>query len=362
MQQHQLARWILYTALSTGLVACSGSENPAAQQAVVIGKAMADAKVPGMAVAYLEDCQLVRTDTFGVANVDTAEPVSEMTVFEAASLSKSVLAYLTMQAVDQGYILLDQPIAEQFDYPRISDKDAYGKITPRMLLSHSSGLPNWAGDATKADRTDTIEFKKRPGEGFSYSGEGFQLMQAFLEQQTGSDLETMFQSNFGDMMPMSTFGPSLPRGGKPALGHDKEGLAENGRPLGQPEVPNAAYTLRTVIDDYARFASTVCQGSGLSDDAMAQMLSAETMIAPAEGKPQMLAWGLGWGVQMTDEAPLYFHWGDNGHFKAFVAIRPETGDGIVYFANGMNGLNIIQDVAEPVVGNVDPLVTWLGYN
>ncbi|MEO1135751.1 MAG: hypothetical protein AAFW68_03945, partial [Pseudomonadota bacterium] len=74
-----------------------------------------------------------------------------------------------------------------------------------------------------------------------------------------------------------------------------------------------------------------------------------------------ISWALGWGVQVSTEPPIYFHWGDNGPFKSFTAFNPETRNGVVYFANGHNGLQLIEPLTTPVVGDVTPIADWLDY-
>jgi hypothetical protein len=56
---------------------------------------------------------------------------------------------------------------------------------------------------------------------------------------------------------------------------------------------------------------------------------------------------------------VHFHWGDNGDFKAFLALDRESGNGVVFFANGRNGLDLVPAVVEPVVGSMRPVRAWL---
>ncbi|NKR79981.1 serine hydrolase [Rhodococcus hoagii] len=71
-------------------------------------------------------------------------PVTSETVFEAASLTKVVASYVVLQLVDEGLLDLDTPLSEYFDYSRIAGDPAAQRITGRMVLTHTSGLPNWA--------------------------------------------------------------------------------------------------------------------------------------------------------------------------------------------------------------------------
>ena len=81
---------------------------------------------------------------------------------------------------------------------------------------------------------------------------------------------------------------------------------------------------------------------------------------PVEEKSSVY-WALGGGVVADEVKPIYFHWGDNDVFKAFVAFRGDSCDGIVYFANAYGGLKLIGPLTQPVVGDLSPAIDWLGY-
>jgi CubicO group peptidase (beta-lactamase class C family) len=175
--------------------------------------------VPGLAIATLSNCRLEGVTGYGVADLETRAPIRAETAFEAASLSKPVFAYLVLQLVDEGMIGLDEPIASSFPYPRIADGEAYGRITPRMVLAHRTGLPNWVGDSDDPDRTDPIAFKARPGSVYAYSGEAYELLRAYVERVSGASLNQLFQDRLGAWMPHSSFTPPLPEGAEASRGY-----------------------------------------------------------------------------------------------------------------------------------------------
>jgi CubicO group peptidase (beta-lactamase class C family) len=355
-------------AVAAILACCSARDEPVsgpllARDAVLA--AMAEAKVPGLAIATLEDCQVERLSYYGVEDVGTETPVSERTVFEAASLSKPVTAWITHRLVDEGVLTLDERVAATLPFPRAADRMAYAEVTPSMLLSHGSGLPNWAGSARDPERTDPVDFAFAPGSGFRYSGEGYGLLQAFIEEKSGEELQDLFTEHLGDIMPDANFTGLLGEGLRGAYGHDENGLADQGRPLGDLGFAHGAASLRTPLADYARFAGKLCRGEGLSRPSHDRLIEAGNPVDPEayggaipEGR---LFWGHGIGRQELEGETLVFHWGDNGAFKAFVAVSPRSGRGIVYFANGQNGLQLIRTLSEPVVGDVGPIVAWLDY-
>ena len=72
------------------------------------------------------------------------QPANDSSIFQAASLSKPLFAYIVMKMVDKGEIDLDTPICQYTDIERFEDKEMAAILTPRMVLSHTTGLPNWS--------------------------------------------------------------------------------------------------------------------------------------------------------------------------------------------------------------------------
>ncbi len=146
--------------------------------------------IPGLSIAVIRDGKILWEGEFGqknaISNGVTDGPVLRDTLFSAASLSKPVFAYIVLRLVDRGVIDLDKPLYTYgFSYDRI-DKDPRSKlITARMVLDHTTGLPNWGGTP--------LEFLFTPGEKFNYSGEGYVYLQKVVEHVTGKSLEELAQ-------------------------------------------------------------------------------------------------------------------------------------------------------------------------
>ena len=133
--------------------------------------------IPGLSIAVINDSKVVYHQTFGYANHEKKLPVTDKTIFERASLSKSIFAFFMMKFVEEGKIDLDKPLYEYLPYPDIAHDDRYKKIKGRMVLSHRSGFPNWREN--EADRKLKIKFE--PGTNYEYSGEGYQYLAMVLK-------------------------------------------------------------------------------------------------------------------------------------------------------------------------------------
>jgi CubicO group peptidase (beta-lactamase class C family) len=145
-----------------------------------IPKLMRTADIPGLSIAVVRDGRLSWSGAFGVRSRDTLRPVNEQTMFEAASLSKTVTAVAALKLVEQGRLSLDRPLAEYLPYPRLAGDDRYRKLTARHVLTHTTGLPNWGN-----------EFLRGPGELFGYSGEGFLYLGRSIAAITGMSLDEL---------------------------------------------------------------------------------------------------------------------------------------------------------------------------
>ncbi len=145
---------------------------------------MFEADVPGLAITLIRDNKIAWTEGFGVANRITRRPIESGTVFEVASISKVITAYIALRLIDQGTLSIDEPINQYLNDLWLPSSEYSDNITIRHLLSHSSGL----GDDILFMKKD-IYFE--PGSEFLYSGVGFLYLQEVIEQVTQKSLEEM---------------------------------------------------------------------------------------------------------------------------------------------------------------------------
>ena len=132
-------------------------------------------KIPGLTIAIIRDNKLVFQGAFGVTNFNTKEPVTVNTLFEAASVSKPLFAYFVMKQVEKGVFDLDKPLFKYLPNKELIDEPEYKLMTGRMVLCHTSGLPNWREQAG-----GELKLLFTPGTKFGYSGEGYQYLKDVL--------------------------------------------------------------------------------------------------------------------------------------------------------------------------------------
>jgi CubicO group peptidase (beta-lactamase class C family) len=159
--------------------------------------------LPGLTMATVEGGKVVWTRAVGLMNVEAKAPMQDDSVFEAASLSKPVFAYVMLKLAEEKVIDLDRPLVEYLRPDYMSSHPYVDFITARHVLCHSTGLPNWR---EKPEEKLTPAFK--PGTRFGYSGEGYQWLQFVVERITGAGVDMVMRSRlFGPAgMSLSTFG------------------------------------------------------------------------------------------------------------------------------------------------------------
>ncbi len=308
---------------------------------------MGELHVPGVSIALVRDRKVAWTRSWGVADIRTGAPVTGETLFEAASMTKPVFATSVLKLAEQGKIDLDRPLAEYVAPPSVPFQEKRLRITPRMVLSHTSGLPNWRKGGEERDGPLPVLFE--PGSRFGYSGEAIYQLQRVVEKVTGEPLaEHARRTLFAPLgMTSTSYVWTAELDLRLASGHKADGtfLAR-----ARYTHANAAYSLVTTASDYARLLVAMLdpEGSaphGLSRASVAAMLGHEVRVdvrdpieRPGWAKGREVFWGLGWSLNATPGGDVAHHSGANSTgFRSFAQFSPGRGSGIVVLTNGLGG-------------------------
>jgi len=313
---------------------------------------MVETGVPGIEFAVFSDSGLLYEHVSGVKDVNTPEAVDSETAFEAASISKPLFAYVVLSLVEEGVLDLDTPLEELVaEVPEVSYDPRVSALTPRVLLTHTGGFPNWRSrldlDATGYSEMfpvgDTLRFRADPGSEYNYSGEGYVLLQRIVEERTGQSLVDLMEDRvFGPLgMTRSAMYFDAEMRSNYARGHDREGASDKwviGLPL-------ASTTLHTTATDLASFGerlATLIRAGG----PFAEM--AEPAVAVDEDADQY--WGLGFGVVAGESGRYVWHGGNNVIFIADFIYGVEENLGYVVLTNSAKGPRMIEAIEERVFG------------
>jgi len=301
-------------------------------------------RVPGAAVAIVADGRtLVRG--YGVRRAGTPEPIGPDTVFEAASLGKPLFAYSVAIRASKGELDLDHPLSTSVDKPFIADDPRVEKITARIVLSHTTGLPNWRPNRFSA-QPGKLKFLRDPGIRFGYSGEGYMYLQRALERQSGKSLNALMQDSVLDPLGMTRTRYNWTRSFEPdfASPHDRKG--EPGDKW-RPRRSGVAYSLQSTAKDLSLFLDVMLAEE---NEIAESMLVPQIEYSEADGLAPSLGWSLGWGLERRPEGDWFWQWGDNGDFKHFVMGSRAQGRAVLVLTNGNKGANVYRAVVEAVLG------------
>ncbi len=288
-------------------------------------------RVPGCSLAVIRDAKLVYAESFGIKNQYTEEPVSELTVFEAASVTKPVFAFAVQRLIERGELDLDRPLHEICSFPEISHHPWHRKVTARHCLSHSTGLPNWRKDAER------VEFLHEPGTDHSYSGEGMEYLGRAVVAITGLPLEDILREEvcrplgFDD----NTFFRDSPElRDLTAFGH-LEGLVQAHDTDSRVWVASSMHTEARTL---SRFMIGLMKRKGMTAESYRRMFSSHTVI-PDQDPPE--SFGLGFQIKDSPNGRVIGHGGNNGDFQCLFEFYDDHQCGFIAFANSDRGGSFI---------------------
>jgi CubicO group peptidase (beta-lactamase class C family) len=321
--------------------------------------------VPGMALGLVVEGQVAWAKGYGLANTKTGARVTPDTVFQAASISKSVSAWAVMRLAEARRVDLDAPVSrylKRWQLPA-SRFDTAG-VTLRRILSHTAGLnvPGYSGfppgvplqsltqslTAAADAGGQGLAVVAAPGSAWHYSGGGYTLAQLMVEEVTGQSFAAYTQSAI-----LASLGMHASRFDQPPAAEAREATSYDRVGRVAPDyrfTAQAAAGLRTTVSDLARFVAAAMSKSD-GEAAGRGLLHPETVAEMLTPQPnsatdllfQGSSWGLGYGLKQlpTRSHPLIFHPGDNiPGWHGLIAAMPAERVGLVALTNGEAGRDL----------------------
>ena len=193
---------------------------------------------------YAEKGEIVSKGALGFRDAEDKLPITEDTIFQLASISKTLTGTAVMLLVRQGKLSLEDRITKYF--PELT---AYEGVTVRHLLNHTSGIPDYFDDADWfihiweeekriPGNDEIVRFLREtkaepyfaPGEGLHYSNTGFNLLALLVERLSGVPYEEFLQRNIFEPAGMTaTRCCHIRRDGVPFENYAQATVFENGR-------------------------------------------------------------------------------------------------------------------------------------
>lgn len=334
------------------------------------------AHVTGAGIAIFHKGKVEYLKAYGFRDTEKNLPLTPDSVMTSASLSKAAFACLVMLLVEQHALNLDTPISQYLpkqlpEYPRYADlkgDERWQKLTLRILLSHTSGFPNWR--AFEDDRK--LRFHFDPGTRYAYSGEGIDLAQFVVETVTHQSLKDLMSEKLFGPVGMSRTSMVWESGFESDFAN---GYDEYGRSLG-PEKrtsPDAAGSMQTTLRDYSALLSALLRRRVLSTRAVGWMLSPQVFIHSAHQFPSLdpatstanegirLRYGMGWGLYSSPYGKGFFKEGHDEGWRHLALCFLNNGSGILILTNSSNGEGIFKPLIDAILGPTSFPFEWENY-
>ena len=327
--------------------------------------------VHGVSIAVIRDSKVEWAKGYGLADVESNQPVTAATLFQAGSISKPVSAMGALVLVEDGKLKLDADINGYLKSWKVPGNEHTAKtpVTLEELLSHTAGLtvhgfPGYAAgaplptvpqvlDGAPPANTAPVRVDLDPGTQYRYSGGGYTIAQLAMVDVTGQAFPALLQRLvLGPLgMKESTFDQPLPASlvSSAAAGYSGDGKPVQGKRHAYPEM--AAAGLWTTPSDLARFAigiqKMLAGGKGPLSKAMA-----ENMV-----KPRRDDYALGLAIRDEGETKYFEHGGADEGFQAQLTASENRGYGAVIMTNSDKGYLLMPEIVRSIAA----AYYWEGY-
>jgi len=338
-------------------------------------------KVPGMAVAIVQNGNVLSARGYGITDTSRPEPVDAHTVFRLASLSKSFAGTLTGMLVNDGVLSWNQPVVQYVPGFRLSNADSTARLNLANLLSQSTGLTRNAYDRDIEANANYYDVRAKlaaaplrcaPGACYSYQNVAFSVIGDVVHAATGRYYEDNVQSRI--FKPLGMHDASLglegiegsPRWAKPHVRSGGSWRSLMPKPTYYRLGPAAG--VNASINDMAQY---LIAQMGHRPDVMPPELLREIHTAridtPTELRSsqwrrerlQSAGYGIGWRVYDYAGHKLYFHGGAVQGYRGAMALLPDRDLGVVILWNSESSLpsGLLPTILDSAIGL--PQVAWL---
>jgi CubicO group peptidase (beta-lactamase class C family) len=300
-----------------------------------VRRTMQARRVPGVAVAVVQDGHVVYRRAFGVANLETATPLAPDAVFELASVTKEFTAAAIMMLVEAGKVGLDTPVTAYVD----SAPAAWSAITVRHLLTHTSGI--FAGGVVQWQGSPLLAVTTRqafqqiagartfgPGEVGVYSDAGYFLLGMVIERASGQTYRDFLQRRVFDPLGMTRTSLTDRRRVLPGRVATYEIAAGGGQLVNwrrdwDYELPSF-FGIWSTLDDVARWDTALRRHTLLTPASLEQMWTPGRLNDGRDALVDGREYGFGFRVDEIRGHRMVWHNGASGTIVLHLLEEPLT--------------------------------------
>lgn len=352
---------------ATKIAEIEGAQAPDRQGAssLSIARLLDHFQVPAVSIAVVENFEVQWTKSWGLADVQSKALATDETLYQAASISKPVAAMASLKGAQLGLFDLDQDVNTILTSWKLPENPfgAGPAVTPRMLMSHTSGLGDGFGfpgyepgeplptvqqilDGQSPSPLPAVRLMRPAMTDYQYSGGGITIEQLILTDTIGAPFAQIMHDWVLQPLGMarSTFEQPLPVEfeHRAARAHDKVGAAMGAPWHVYPE--QAAAGLWTTPSDLARFLVEVQRTLAGRSSLVLNLAMMQNMITTVGVGP----FAVGFVVSQKGAGWYFEHDGDNWGFKAQLIAHVAKGYGAVIMTNGDNGQSVTQEIQDRI--------------
>jgi CubicO group peptidase (beta-lactamase class C family) len=319
-------------------------------------------QVPGVSLAVIDKNAIEWSRTYGEKDVQTHQPLTPDTVFQAGAFSQMMTAASVLRLAGVGKLDLEAdigPLLKSWRLPPASESGTKSKITLRALLTHSANVSDQVfvgyaqgeplptllqildGEPPANSGPVWVPGRKSQAVRTRYSEPGYLIAEQVLVDAAGMPfLELMDSSVLGPLgLKNSTFALPLPDAlrARAATGHVREGQPVTGLWKNYPEA--AAKGLWTTPADFAAFVLDLLHAAAGTSGKILSPAAARTMLSA-----QVESYGYGFVVEGKGDDILFDLRGKTHGYACFMAVYPAKGQGAVIMTNSDNGFFLIQEI------------------
>jgi len=316
----------------------------------LIKRQMEALRIPGMSVLITQDDKLIKRAAYGKADLELDVPMTVDHVMETGSIGKTFTAIVIFQLIEEGKLSLTDTLGKRLkDCP-----EPWKDLTLQMLLSHTSGLPDYAvvpglGLIEKWEKADwfkkmpTLPFDFKPGSQFAYSNSNFWLLGFVAEEAGGKPIMDLVRERILDKLDMKH---SYIADEMQVIPNRAKGYLRNGPVLlnGPGIAPGYGDgSLINSCEDLAALEKGLREGKLLKPETVAQMQTVHRLPSGRRG-----GYGYGWFVRDVNKVKLVSHGGNTAGYFASLFRVPAKNLTIVLEGNihDVGGDGIAQKIAE----------------
>jgi len=305
--------------------------------------------IPGAVVGVLHEGSAL-ISAFGTTSVEHPLPVTEHTLFQVGSITKTFVATAVLRLVEMGKLGLDEPLRTYLPGLKLTNETVAARVTMRHLLTHTGG---WEGDyfndfgmgddalAKMVTKMAELPQLMPLGEIWSYNNSGFYLAGRVLEVVTGTTFERAIQELVLDPLDLkqSFFFPQDVITHRFVVGHevvDKQPVVARPWAVGRAVHPAGGLVCTTGdLLRYARFH----MGDGTARDGtrLLSQESLELMQTPVLPSTGIAMCGLSWSIMTVDGTKMIGHGGGTKGQVSYLRIVPSRNFAVVVLTNSEEG-------------------------